>query len=42
MAFSYSLWAIAGTGKEAVYLVFLLLMAGIPFYVLIIYRNKKH
>ncbi|MDB5010925.1 MAG: amino acid permease [Mucilaginibacter sp.] len=41
LAFSYSLWAIAGTGKEAVYLGFLLLMAGIPFYVLIIYRNKQ-
>jgi APA family basic amino acid/polyamine antiporter len=40
-AFSYSLWAIAGTGKDAIYLGFLLLMAGIPFYVLIIYRNKQ-
>ena len=41
LAFSYSLWAIAGTGQQAVYLGFLLLMAGIPFYALIIYRNKK-
>jgi APA family basic amino acid/polyamine antiporter len=41
LSFSYSLWAIAGTGKEAIYLGFLLLMAGIPFYVLIIYRNKQ-
>jgi APA family basic amino acid/polyamine antiporter len=40
LSFSYALWAIAGTGKEAIYLGFLLLMAGIPFYVLIIYRNK--
>ncbi|HEY0244023.1 MAG TPA: amino acid permease [Mucilaginibacter sp.] len=41
LSFSYTLWAIAGTGKEAIYLGFLLLMAGIPFYVLIIYRNKQ-
>lgn len=41
LSFSYSLWVIAGTGKEAIYLGFLLLMAGIPFYVLIIYRNKQ-
>jgi APA family basic amino acid/polyamine antiporter len=42
LAFSYSLWAIAGTGKEVVYLGFLLLMAGIPLYVLIIYKNKNN
>jgi APA family basic amino acid/polyamine antiporter len=42
LSFSYSLWAIAGTGKEAVYLGFLLLMAGIPIYALIIYKNKKN
>ncbi|HMI65687.1 MAG TPA: amino acid permease [Cyclobacteriaceae bacterium] len=33
-AFLFSLWAIAGSGKEIVYWGFLLLMAGIPFYVM--------
>jgi APA family basic amino acid/polyamine antiporter len=33
LAFAYALWAIAGAGQEAVYYGFLLLMAGIPFYV---------
>jgi len=32
-AFVFSLWAIAGAGKEAVFHGFLLLMAGTPFYV---------
>ena len=41
LAFCYSLWAIAGTGQETVYFGFILLMTGIPFYALIIYRNKK-
>lgn len=33
VAFGYSLWAMAGSGQETVYWGFLLLMAGIPFYV---------
>jgi len=41
LAFSFSLWAIWGIGQEAVALGFLLLLAGIPFYALIIYKNKK-
>ncbi len=40
LAFAYSLWAIAGTGESAVYWGFLLLMAGIPFYVWIVYKDK--
>ena len=32
-AFVFSLWAIAGAGKDAVFYGFLLLMAGTPFYV---------
>lgn len=40
-AFSFSLWAIWGIGEHAVALGFLLLLAGIPFYALIIYRNKS-
>jgi APA family basic amino acid/polyamine antiporter len=41
LSFCYSLWAIAGTGKDAVYTGFLLLMAGIPLYVYLNYKNKK-
>ncbi len=33
LAFVYSFWAIAGSGQEAVYWGFLLLMAGVPVYV---------
>jgi APA family basic amino acid/polyamine antiporter len=33
LAFLYSLWAIAGSGQEAVYWGFLLLLAGLPVYV---------
>jgi APA family basic amino acid/polyamine antiporter len=33
LAFLYSLWAIAGSGRDAVFWGFLLLMAGVPFYV---------
>jgi len=40
-AFSFSLWAIWGIGEHAVALGFLLLLAGIPFYALIIYTNKS-
>ncbi|HRK53108.1 MAG TPA: amino acid permease [Cyclobacteriaceae bacterium] len=42
-AFSFSLWAIAGTGQESVFWGFLLLLAGIPFYIwVIINQNKKN
>ncbi len=41
LAFLYSLWAIAGTGESAVYWGFMLLMAGIPFYVWVIYKKTK-
>lgn len=34
LAFVFSMWAIAGSGTEIVYWGFLLLMAGIPFYVM--------
>jgi len=40
LAFAFAFWAIAGAGEEIVYWGFLLLMAGVPFYVWII-RNKK-
>jgi APA family basic amino acid/polyamine antiporter len=41
LAFAYALWAIAGTGKDPVYLGFLILMLGIPFYVWITYKKNK-
>jgi len=39
LAFLYSLWAIAGAGRDTVYLGFLLLMAGVPVYVWITWRR---
>ena len=33
LAFVYSLWTIAGSGRDTVYWGFLLLMAGVPVYV---------
>jgi APA family basic amino acid/polyamine antiporter len=41
LAFAYSLWAIAGTGEKTVFYGFMLLMAGIPFYIWIVYKNSK-
>ncbi len=39
-SFLYSIWAIAGAGEESVYWGFLMLMAGIPFYVWMSIRQK--
>jgi APA family basic amino acid/polyamine antiporter len=39
-AFAYSLWAIGGAGREAVYWGFLLLMAGVPVYTIMIRRSR--
>jgi basic amino acid/polyamine antiporter, APA family len=39
LAFLYSLWAVGGTGQEIVYWGFLLLMAGIPFYIWASYKK---
>jgi APA family basic amino acid/polyamine antiporter len=41
LAFLFSLWAIAGSGQETVYWGFFLLMAGIPFYVMILWKRGK-
>lgn len=41
LAFSFSLWAIAGAGQEIVYWGFIFLIAGTPFYVWIIRNNKN-
>ena len=40
LAFLFSLWAIAGSGQETVYWGFILLMSGLPFYVLILWMKK--
>jgi len=39
LAFAYSVWAIAGAGADVVYWGFLLLIAGLPVYVMV--RRKK-
>jgi APA family basic amino acid/polyamine antiporter len=41
LAFAYSIWAIAGSGQSTVYWGFLLLMAGIPFYVWVVYKKNN-
>ena len=40
LAFIFALWIIAGAGQETVYWGFIMLMAGIPFYVIILWRRK--
>lgn len=39
LAFVYSLWAMGGAGQETVYWGFLLLISGLPVYVLIVRRS---
>ena len=41
LAFLFSLWAIAGSGQETVYWGFILLMAGVPFYIITRWNNKS-
>jgi APA family basic amino acid/polyamine antiporter len=41
LAFLYSMWAVIGSGQEIVYWGFILLMAGLPFYVFIILKRKS-
>ena len=41
LAFSFSLWAIAGSGYETVYWGFILLMTGVPFYVIIHWKKNS-
>lgn len=40
LAFSFSLWAVVGSGQEIVYWGFILLMLGVPFYVWIIWKKR--
>ena len=39
--FSFSIWAIAGSGEKSVYWGFLMLLAGVPFYMWNIWKRKK-
>jgi APA family basic amino acid/polyamine antiporter len=41
LGFSYSIWAIFGTGSETVFYGFLLLLSGIPFYVLMQWNKRE-
>lgn len=41
LGFSYSLWTIYGSGNDTVFYGFLLLLAGIPFYIAMKYNQKK-
>ena len=40
LGFLYSLWALYGTGEQAIYWGFLVFMAGIPMYTWRQYRNR--
>jgi basic amino acid/polyamine antiporter, APA family len=40
LAFFYALWAVAGSGQEVVYWGFILLISGIPIFILMKYTNK--
>lgn len=42
LGMAYSIWAIYGTGQETVFYGFLLLMSGIPFYLLMQWNKQKN
>ena len=41
LAFTYAIWAIGGAGQETVYWGFLLLVAGLPVYVLVVRARRQ-
>ena len=41
LGFAYSVWAIFGTGSDTVFYGFLLLLAGIPFYVIMQWNKRE-
>jgi APA family basic amino acid/polyamine antiporter len=41
LAFCYTLWMIAGSGEDAVFHGFLMLMMGVPLYVWMVYKKEK-
>jgi APA family basic amino acid/polyamine antiporter len=40
-AFAYTIWAIAGTGQDAVFYGFLFMMMGLPLYMWLVYKKDK-
>ncbi|MHB8207556.1 amino acid permease [Mucilaginibacter sp.] len=40
-AFAYTMWMIAGTGKDAIYYGFLILMLGVPLYMWLAYKKEN-
>ncbi|KAF1052653.1 MAG: Arginine/agmatine antiporter [Stenotrophomonas maltophilia] len=42
LGFIYSMWALYGTGEQAIFWGFLVLMAGIPLYTWRQWRNRQH
>ncbi|MEQ9591443.1 MAG: amino acid permease [Cyclobacteriaceae bacterium] len=40
--FSFSIWAIAGAGDESVFWGFLMLLAGMPFYIWNVWKRKQY
>ncbi|MDB5279899.1 MAG: amino acid permease [Ferruginibacter sp.] len=41
LTFLFSLWAIGGSGQEPVYWGFILILAGLPFYAMILWKKGK-
>lgn len=41
LGFAYSFWAIYGSGQETVFYGFLLLLAGVPFYMLMLWNKRE-
>ena len=40
LAFAFSIWAVYGAGEKTVFLAFILLMLGTPFYVWLKWKQK--
>jgi len=41
LGFAYSFWAIYGSGSDTVFYGFLLLLAGVPFYIIMKWNQRK-
>jgi APA family basic amino acid/polyamine antiporter len=41
LGFMYSLWAIWGSGRDTVFYGFMLLLSGIPFYLVMMYNKRQ-
>ncbi len=42
LGFLFSMWAIYGSGSQTVFFGFILLMAGIPFYIVMLWNKRKN